>query len=437
MKIGIRAENKNRFERRTPLVPGDIKDLISQGLEIQVQTSSQRALSDEIFRQAEIPVVQAMDDCQLILGIKEVPVDDLKAETVYLFFSHVIKGQAYNMPMLEKMMTLGNTLIDYERVTDAENRRLIFFGRHAGLAGMINSLWALGQRLLAQGIETPLQHLKQAKDYTDLKEAKAAITAAGEAISQEGLHPAVNPLVIGVSGYGNVAQGALEITELLPIRTISPDELKYLSSCKDLSNNCLYQVQFKEADCVEPLDLVAPFSLEEYYEQGSEKYRSYFEDYLPHLTLLVNCNYWDARYPKLVTKETLKILWQTDTLPKLKVIGDISCDIEGAIECTVKPTYPDNPVYLFNPEDGSVVDGFEGSGPVVMAVEILPTELPHEASNYFSRILKPYIPLLAQADFNGSFDELVLPDEIKRAVILHKGELTPDYEYLHKFLVSK
>ena len=437
MKIGIRAENKNRFERRTPLVPNDIQNLINQGLEIQVQTSTQRALSDDIFHQAGIPVVQSMDDCQLILGIKEIPVDDLKAETVYLFFSHVIKGQAYNMPLLQKMMALGNTLIDYERITDAKNRRLIAFGRHAGLAGMINSLWSLGQRLLAQGIQTPLQHLKQAKAYADLKEAKAAIKAAGEAISQKGLPNSVNPLVIGITGYGNVAQGALEITKLLPIRTISPDELKYLSSCNDLLNNCLYQVQFKEADCVVPKNLATAFSLEDYYEQGSEKYRSCFEEYLPHLTLLVNCNYWDDRYPRLVTQAALKRMWQAETLPKLKVIGDISCDIEGAIECTVKPTYPDKPVYLYNPENGSIADGFEGQGLAMMAVEILPTELPHEASRDFSRILRNFIPELAQTDFNCSFDELTLADEMKRAVILHKGELTPDYDYLHKFLVSK
>lgn len=435
MKIGVRAENKNRFERRTPLVPDDIEALINQGLEIQVQTSSQRALSDEIFRKAGIPVVESMDDCQLILGIKEIPVDDLKAETVYLFFSHVIKGQAYNMPMLQKMMALGDTLIDYERITDAKNRRLIAFGRHAGLAGMINSLWSLGQRLLVQGIQTPLQHLRQAKTYTDLKEAKAAIKAAGDAISKAGLPQAVNPLVIGITGYGNVAQGALEITKLLPIRTISPDELKYLSSCNDLLNNCLYQVQFKEADCVVPKNPASAFSLQDYYEQGNEKYRSCFEDYLPHLTLLVNCNYWDDRYPKLVTQATLERMWQAETLPKLKVIGDISCDIRGAIESTVKPTYPDKPVYLVNPENGSIVDGFKGHGLAVMAVEILPTELPLEASRDFSRILRDFIPKLAQTEFNCSFDELALADEMKRAVILHKGKLTPDYEYLRTYLI--
>ena len=390
MKIGIRAEDKNRFERRVPLVPSDVENLMSLGVDLCVQSSLQRAISDEAFREKGVPIVESLGNCGLILGIKEIPIERLEKEKVYLFFSHVIKGQRYNMPMLKKMMVFNDTLIDYERVTDDKNRRLIFFGRHAGLAGMINSLWSLGQRLLVQGIKTPLQHLKQAKAYCDLEEAKAAIKAAGDAIAKEGLSQANNPLVIGITGYGNVAQGALEITELLPIRTISPDELKSLSRCNDLLNNCIYQVQFKEVDCVEPLDPAAPFSLEEYYEQGSVKYRSCFEDYLPHLTLLVNCNYWDDRYPKLATKADLKKLWQAETRPKLMVIGDISCDVEGAIECTVKPTYPDKPVYLFDPEDESIVEGFEGRGVLVMAVEILPTELPHEASNYFSRILKPY-----------------------------------------------
>ncbi len=116
------------------------------------------------------------------------------------------------------------------------------------------------------------------------------------------------------------------------------------------------------------------------------------------------------------------------------MIGDISCDIDGAIECTVKATEPGAPNFVYNPLTGEVRDGVEGEGVVVMAVDILPSELPRDASEYFSQVLQPYVPALASADYTVPFDDLALPDEIKRAVIAHRGELTPSYRYLLQHL---
>ena len=121
---------------------------------------------------------------------------------------------------------------------------------------------------------------------------------------------------------------------------------------------------------------------------------------------------------------------------RLRVIGDISCDIDGAIECTVRATEPGEPVFVYNPQTGEDVDGYDGDGVVVMAVDILPSELPRDASNDFSRVLQPYLPALAAADYSAPFDALDLPSEIKRAVIVHRGELTPAYRYLQKHLAS-
>ena len=141
MKIGIRAEDKSEWERRTPLVPEDMAALRADGLPVVVQASPQRAFKDEEYTRAGIPLQADLSDCDVIIGLKEIPSDRLAPDKTYIFFSHVIKGQPYNMPMLKRLMALGDTLIDYERIVDDQGRRLIAFGQYAGLAGMINGLW--------------------------------------------------------------------------------------------------------------------------------------------------------------------------------------------------------------------------------------------------------------------------------------------------------
>jgi alpha-aminoadipic semialdehyde synthase len=182
-----------------------------------------------------------------------------------------------------------------------------------------------------------------------------------------------------------------------------------------------------------PLAAGAAFDLQDYYATP-QAYRADFEQYLPHLSVLVNAIYWDPRYPRLVTKDALRLAWASGQ-PKLRVIGDISCDIDGAVECTVKATEPGDPNFVYNPLTGDVVDGVAGEGVVVMAVDILPSELPRDASDYFSRVLLPYVPALAAADYAAPFDDLALPPEIKRAVIAHRGQLTPSYGYLAQHLM--
>jgi alanine dehydrogenase len=199
------------------------------------------------------------------------------------------------------------------------------------------------------------------------------------------------------------------------------------------SRHHVYTAVFKEEHMVEPLSPDAAFDLQDYYNHP-EKYRGVFQRYVPHLTVLVNAIYWTDRYPRLVTKAYLRDLFAGQKAPLLRVIGDISCDVEGAIECTVRSTEPGDPIYVYNPATGETVDGREGPGVVVMAVDILPSELPREASADFSRILKPFIPAIAQCNFRTPFQECNLPPEIKRAVIAYQGQLTPGYQYIQEFL---
>jgi alanine dehydrogenase len=432
--IGIRHEDKSEWERRVPVTPQDASELQQEhGIQVIVQRSPTRAFTDDEFAQAGIPTQDDLSSCPVIFGIKEIPEEQFEPDKAYVFFAHVIKGQPYNMPMLRRLLELGCTLIDYERVVDEENRRLIFFGWHAGVAGMIDTLWTLGQRLSCEGIASPFAMLRQTHAYTDLAEAKAALELVRAKIKSEGLPEAVAPLTIGIAGYGNVSRGAQEILDLLPIIEVEPEELGAIAASTDFSRHHIYKTVFKEWHMVEPTSAEHTFELQDYYDHP-EKYRGVFEQVIPHLDVLVNAIYWTESYPRLVTKAYLKELFVGQETPHLRVIGDISCDVEGAIECTVKSTEPGNPVYVYNPLTGEASDGFEGMGIVIMAVDILPAELPREASTDFSRILKPFIPALARCDLSRPFEDCDLPAEIKRAVIAYQGQLTPDYQYIQDFL---
>lgn len=432
--IGIRGEDKSVWERRVPITPQDARDLqADHDLKVIAQASEIRVFDSDEYLQAGIAVREDLSPASTIFAVKEIPLKVLEPGKTYVFFAHVIKGQPYNMPMLKRMMELGCNLIDYEKVTDEEGRRLIFFGRHAGLAGMIDTLWAFGRRLAWEGTPNPFTQLRQAHRYKDLDEAIAALERVKGQIETEGLPEAIFSLILGIAGYGNVSRGAQELLSHLPVVEIAPDEIAAIAESKDASRYVIYKVVFKEEHTVEPVSPDDRFELQDYY-QHPEKYRSRFETYLPHLTILVNAIYWDTIYPRLVTKDYVKQAYGGERSPRLRVIGDISCDVEGAIEVTVKSTEPGAPVFVYDPETGEAKDGYEGRGPVIMAVDILPSELPRESSIDFSRVLKAYVPAIAKADFSVPFDQLDLPPEIKRAVILQQGQLTPNYRYLERFL---
>jgi saccharopine dehydrogenase (NAD+, L-lysine-forming) len=434
IRIGIRREDKNIWERRVPVIPKHARQLQKeQGIKVWVQPSDIRVFPDAEFSQVDALVEEDLSACPVVFAIKEIPVQFFQPNRTYVFFAHVVKGQPYNMPMLKRMLELGCNLIDYEKVTDERGRRLIFFGRHAGLAGMINSLWALGQRLDWEGIPNPFSSLRQAYQYNDLNEAKASVSALGKRIAQEGLPGSITPLICGFAGYGNVFRGANEIIELLPVEKIEPQAVSAIAQSSDYARDRVYKVVFKEEHTVVPISPTDGFELQDYYDHP-EKYRPVFNTYLPHLTLLVNCVYWEAKYPRLVTKADLKQLYGDEKPPRLRVIGDVSCDVEGAIEATVKCTEPGNPVFVYDPFKDRAIDGIEGRGPVILAVDILPSELPRDASEYFSGVLLDYVPAIARADYTVPFEELALPPAIKRAVIVYQGELTPDYRYLERYL---
>ncbi len=248
-----------------------------------------------------------------------------------------------------------------------------------------------------------------------------------------GLNPALVPLVVGFAGYGHTSLGAQEIFDLLPFREVEPAGLKALFKENNATGRCLYKVVFREEHMVEPGRKGKAFDLQEYYSRP-HLYRSRFADYLPYLSVLVNCIYWEPKYPRFVTLHDLKELYLQNSRPRLRVIGDVSCDVSGSVECTVKSTDPDTPTYVYDIKENRARDDLEGTGPVVLAVYNLPAEISLESSIFFSQVLKEFIPHLSTISLNSKFQELPLPPAIKRAVILHRGKLTPDYSYLKNFL---
>jgi saccharopine dehydrogenase (NAD+, L-lysine forming) len=432
--IGIRREDKSDWERRAPLIPRDLVALErEQGLKFIIQPSPIRVITDEEYRAAGLTVSEDLSVCSVILAIKEIPARLLQAGKAYVYFSHVVKGQPYNMPMLGRLLELGCSLVDYEKIADDQNRRLVFFSRHAGYAGMLETLWCLGQRLKWRGIASPFSEVRHAYGYADLEAAKDHLRDIGARIVRHGLPEGMRPLVIGVAGYGNVAQGVQEILECLPLTEISPAELAAAAVLGRADGPALLKVLFREEHMARPTDPNATFQLQDYY-QRPERYLGCFERHLPYLDVLVNTIYWEERYPRLVTREWAMTHYLPGRRPRLQVIGDISCDIEGSIELTLRATQPASPCFTYDPVEDTVRDGVEGHGPVIMAVDNLPCELSLESSQHFSTTLRGMVTDLAAADWSADFARLNLPPHLKKAVIVHRGELTPAYGYLRHYV---
>jgi len=379
--IGIRRENKNDWERRAPLIPGDVKALKEKyGIKTIIQPSKIRAFPDEAYKKAGAEINENLSKASVILAIKEIPQRYFEKNKTYAFFSHTIKGQPHNMDMLKRLMALNCNLIDYERIIDEKNQRLIFFGQYAGLAGMIETLHAYGQKIKLQGYDTPLAKIKQAYKYNSLEEAKKEIEAIGEEIDEKGFPVELSPIVVGFAGYGNVSRGAQEIFNLLPHKIISGQILDEMYENFTSDNHNFYKVVFGEEDMVRAKH--GQFELQDYYKHP-EKYESRFENYLPYLSILVNCIYWTEDYPRFVTKEYLK----NETILKsnlpLKVIGDISCDIDGGIEITHKITKPEMPTFTYFADEDRFEDGTQRLGDTVMAVDNLPCEFSRASSRAF------------------------------------------------------
>ena len=264
IKIGIRREDINKWEKRVPLIPSHARELADRyPMEFRIQPSAIRIFNDADYRLAGIPVEESLSPCPVVLALKEIPVELIEKGKTYLFFSHTAKGQSQNMPMLRRMMELGCTVIDYEKMVDEKGRRVLYFGNYAGHAGIIDTLWTLGRRLETEGIANPFSTLRPAHAYSSLVEAREAVGKLAAKIVKDGLPDALDPVVFGFFGYGHVSQGAQETFDLLPVETVPPAEVPALFARGAKAGRRLYKTVLHEEDMVRPVDPAKRFDLQD------------------------------------------------------------------------------------------------------------------------------------------------------------------------------
>lgn len=402
MKIGILREGKQPPDKRVPFSPEQCIQITEKFpvVEIFVQPSKIRCFSDEEYLKAGVTIQEDLSKCDILMGVKEVPVQDLIPEKTYFFFSHTIKKQSHNRKLLQEVVRIKIRLIDYEALTGKDHMRIIGFGRFAGLVGAYNGLKTFGKR-------NRLFDLKPAHQCNDLQELKNNLV---------GLQ--LPPLKIVVTGGGRVAGGALELLRQIPVRQVSVEEY--------LRNDSFDEPVFVQLN-PEDYNLHKenkPFDLLHFFSHPSE-YNGNFQRFCNQTDLLIGAAFWDPKASVLFTSEEMK---KPDF--RIQVIADITCDIEGSIPSTKIASTIANPVYDYNPATGELELAYSSKRNVtVMAVDNLPCELPKDAS----------------LDFGNNLIEKVLPhlfgddeeDVIKRATITEKGNLTEKFKYLSGYLTEK
>ena len=397
MKIGIIREGKVPPDLRVALSPKQCKALLTMypHVRLVVEESPIRTFSDQAYRDEGIEVVSQLDDCDVLIGIKEVPKEHLLANKTYVFFSHTIKKQPYNRALLQTILAKKIRLIDYEVIRDKHRNRLIGFGRYAGIVGAYNAFLTYGLKHQQYQLKPAHQCENRSEDEQELK--KVTLPTNFRCL---------------VTGFGRVGHGAKEIIDCLPITEVSPEE--FLTGNFNEPIFC----QLEAGDYFEHPE--KDFDKPSFYADPSG-FRSKLVAYAKKADLYIPCHYWDNRAPKLLTQTDLQ------SCDRLRVIADISCDVNGPIAATVKASTIANPIYGYNPITGEECDFRLPDAIAVMAVDNLPCELPKDASEDFgAELLKHFFPRLFGED----------PDRILyfATETTHDGELNEPFAYLKDYI---
>lgn len=324
--IGILRESYNKWERRAPLCPAHVKDFLQKHPynQVLVQPSSNRIFSNHQYQQAGAILVEDLGPADLVLGVKRPQsLDTLTPHKTHLFFSHVIKGQPENMPLLQNVLDKKIELVDYECIVqrggESSNKehhkpkRLVAFGKYAGMAGMMDIFQVLGRRLLLQNSwSTPFLNCPSAISHYNLEEVKRSVGMLGERLEADGLPPDLEPLIFAMTGMGgNVHSGVREIFDILPHETVSVEDLPQVLQQSGPQHK-VYGVDLGVADLYQRSDDDVknglPFD-REHFRENPTLYRSTFADNVaPYINVLVNGIYWDHRFPRLLTKDGMRAL---------------------------------------------------------------------------------------------------------------------------------
>ena len=401
MKIGIIREGKNPPDRRAPFSPDQLKALSERyrdQISFLVESSAARCYSDAEYRNVGIEVTDDISRADYLFGIKEVPVSQLIPGKTYFFFSHTIKKQRHNKPLLRAILDKGIRLIDYEMLKNPEGERVVAFGRWAGIVGAYNAFWTYGQK-------TALYDIKRASECYDLSELQRELKKV--------LLP---PIKIVVIGAGRVGKGIKEILDELAILQVGPHEFLH-----NYFEEPVYAVLASADYNRRKSD--GGFDQDEFYA-SPEGYESHFLKFAEAGEMLIAGAFWNLDAPRLFELEDIS---SSDFA--LSVIADITCDIGGSIPTTLRAATIAEPVYDVARASGTEIPAFGSQSSIsVMAVDNLPCELPRESSEGFGRQLEKWvIPVLLEEN-----DPI-----LERATIAREGDLTLEFMYLMDFVYSK
>lgn len=400
IKFGILKERKNPPDRRVIFSPNELARLkqLYQGVSIKVESSDIRVFTDEQYKNIGIEVTNDISDCDVLFGVKEVPVEDLIPNKAYFFFSHTIKKQPYNRKLLQAILEKNIDLYDHETIVDSHNRRLIGFGRYAGIVGAYNSIRAFG-------IKFELFKLPKAETLS----GKEALIAHLKRIT-------LPPLKFVITGTGKVGNGAKEILDAIKIKEVSVEN--YLT--KNYTQPVYTQIdvlEYNKRKDGQVLDFT------DFYDNPQE-YVSDFERFTKVSDIYITGHFHANEAPVILTRE---MLVSKDC--KIKVVADVSCDVNGPIACTLRSSTIAEPLYGYLPSEHKEVDVFHPAAIVVMAVDNLPCELPKDASEGFGEMFMEHV---IPAFFNGDKEGI-----LQRAKITEKGKLTPRFSYLQDYVDGK
>lgn len=399
LTIGIIREGKVPPDKRVPLTPKQCRSLMDmyKDLKIIVQPSPIRAYKDEEYAKEGMELNEDLSSCDLIVGVKEVNIEDLIPGKKFMFFSHTIKKQPYNRKLLQAIIDKKIELIDYEVLKNPKGKRVIGFGRYAGIVGCYNGFLTFG-----------LKH--------KLYELKPAHLCKNRVEVEEELKKVVLPknTKIVLTGFGRVGHGAREIIDSIGIKEVSPEEFLSTDFNEAVFTHLDTDDYFERKDGGE-------FNKSEFYSQPS-LYKSSFRKYAEKADMYIPCHYWNNKADFIITREDFK-----DPALQLSVVADISCDIDGPVACTIRPSKIGDAIYGYNP-DTETEDDFMKDGVVaVMAVDNLPCELPLDASEDFGEeLIKEVIPSLMNGDKDGVID--------RGTETTPEGALNSHFAYLQPYL---
>jgi len=396
MKIGIIKEYKTPPDKRVVFSPKKCIEIVKKFPDVKfvIESSDIRCFSDHEYKSLGLEIVKDLSDCDILIGVKEVPIEKLIANKKYFFFSHTIKKQPYNKKLLQEILRKNIELYDHETIVDKSNNRLIGFGYYAGVIGAYNGFRTYGLKKNLFSIPKAIE-LKDRVEFNEiLKQIK------------------IPNIKILLSGKGRVGSGTKEVLDFLKIKQVSPRD--FIN--KNFDEPVYTNIDVLDYNCSNSIEN----SISNFYN-FPEKFESTFFKFSSVADIYFAGHYHNPKAPKLITLNDMK-----KNGFNIDVVADISCDIDGPIACTIRPSTIDDPIYGFHKSNSIECDYLDPDAIAVMAVDNLPCELPRDSSEMFGEMfLKHVIPSF----FNDDKDDI-----LKNSQMTSNGQLTPRFDYLSDFV---